>query len=609
MILQQLVKDYERILRYCNPVDDNEEEENETSNSLPAMYVEKPVRWKIVLDSNGKLEGIVPLSGGGKKERGKPMPVPSVVRTVNIAPLLFADTPAYVLGIGTGDKEDKNIGKKHQAFSDLVAQCATATGLPEVKAIQNFLEQWSNPETRPIVDIPFDPSDTLIFEVDGQEVTALTAIQKFWATYSASQQNASQPLYCLICGNFRPALESMPILLKRIPGGQPAGTALVSANSDVFESYGLTRATTSPICAECAEKFCKSLNALLASEQMSLRVANSLVYVFWSPSKGGEVVVSNLRQPDPAWVKSLLQSYHKRERRRLKNRSEFYALALSANMARAVVRDWLTTTIGHAEDNLAQWFAWQSIIDAYGQENKPLSLFRLAVSLYRKPEDIEDEVTLALSRTALHGDSLPLSMLNSAVMRCRAEASASKLRPERVITYERAALMTLILRSRQRFDNTKENSLLETPDTTVALTDDYRAQVCGRLLAILEKLQEEQADNRINTTLVDRFYGAASTAPATVFGTLLSDAQPHLAKLRKKNGGAYNRYQNLLETLLSRLDKYPTTLSVKQQALFSLGYYHQRAELRAAAIAGKEAKNARIAAEQDDNDQLELVSK
>ena len=51
---------------------------------------------------------------------------------------------------------------------------------------------------------------------------------------------------------------------------------------------------------------------------------------------------------------------------------------------------------------------------------------------------------------------------------------------------------------------------------------------------------------------MDRYFGAASTAPATVFGILLTNAnKAHLPKLRKTNPGAYQALQKRLEEILT----------------------------------------------------------
>ena len=115
------------------------------------------------------------------------------------------------------------------------------------------------------------------------------------------------------------------------------------------------------------------------------------------------------------------------------------------------------------------------------------------------------------------------------------------------------------------------------------------AYLCGRLLAVLEQIQK-QAIPGISATIIDRYFGTASSAPATVFGHLMRGAQAHLAKLRKTKEGAFYGLQQRLEEILNFLGEFPGTLTLKEQALFSLGYYHQRAFDRAAAREAKERK-------------------
>ena len=132
----------------------------------------------------------------------------------------------------------------------------------------------------------------------------------------------------------------------------------------------------------------------------------------------------------------------------------------------------------------------------------------------------------------------------------------------------------------------------------VQLDLDYPnpAYLCGRLLAVLEEAQRA-AIRDINTTVADRFYGTASTAPASVFGRLLKGVKPHLAKLQRDNPGAHYAIQGRLEEILSRLtaeQAFPRTLNLEQQGLFSLGYYHQRAHDRAQARQSAERRRQEL---------------
>ena len=115
------------------------------------------------------------------------------------------------------------------------------------------------------------------------------------------------------------------------------------------------------------------------------------------------------------------------------------------------------------------------------------------------------------------------------------------------------------------------------------------AYLCGRLLAVLEAVQRAAIPGA-NATITDRFFGAASTAPASVFGPLLRGARSHLSKLRKERRGTFEALERKLEEIQSGLTTFPKILSLEQQGFFNLGYYHQRAADRASAIAYRQAQ-------------------
>ena len=94
----------------------------------------------------------------------------------------------------------------------------------------------------------------------------------------------------------------------------------------------------------------------------------------------------------------------------------------------------------------------------------------------------------------------------------------------------------------------------------------------GRLFATLEKIQEE-ASPAINATIRDRYYGAASTTPVTVFTSLLRLKNAHLKKL---SYGRVVGFEKLLGEILGAVVDFPAHLALPDQGRFALGYYHQR---------------------------------
>ncbi len=564
MILQQLRSDSDRLV-----------------DLPPSMYDLKPVRWVVSLRGDGTLERFIRTDGEGKAAaRGQPRLVPQVKRTVGIRPLLLADTPAYTFGLpeaGENGKADR-AEAKHEAYLQLVEQCARETGEPAVEAVRRFLVSWAAGSDA--LPEEMTPGDLITFRVDGVYPVDLPAVRAFWAANAREAKGEKREgQQCLVCGQRAAIVDRHPVRIKGIPEGQPSGTDLVSVNAAAFESYGLAAAYSSPTCQDCGERYAKALNALLIGERTHLRVGPS-AFVFWT-SAGSFEALSFLSQPDPETVKDLLASYQKGVRRAQLDTTDFYATALSANSSRAVVRDWLHTTVGRVQDQLARWFALLETTDPYGQPGTPLGVFRLAASLYRDAsKEMVAQVPRQLVRAALYGDPLPASLLALAVRRNRAEQD---------VTYPRAALTkAVLLSSSPDLEEYQRMSIVDPKHPEPA----YH---CGRLLAELEGLQQA-ANPGINTTLVDRFYGAASTAPASAFGNLLRDGQAHLSVLRRTRRGAYQAIQQRLEEILAALGgQWPASLTLQEQAYFSLGYYHQRAHNRAQAIEAKAAREARAA--------------
>jgi CRISPR-associated protein Csd1 len=566
MILQQLARDAERIVGGEMP---------------PPMYDLKPVKWIIDLDRNGAFLGCIPTvgreTGGKRRDKGKErlVPILSRKRTMKPVPQLLADKISYTLGLPTNDN---NAPKQHSTYCTLVESCAARTGNPNVRAVATFLKRWTLDDGAPARwGAEIESNDLITFRVDGRFPVDDADVREFWVGYLAEsyEEGAGDASQCLVCGARKPIPERLPVPIQGIPGGQTSGIPLVGVNAEAFESFDLPKARTAGVCSDCAERFGKALNRLLAAEDSHLRVG-PLVYVFWTREGAGLPLLDFLNHPDPDAVKRLLTAYRSGTPFTAVDELAFYATALTASGGRAVIRDWLHTTIGGAARNLARWFELVRQVDAYGEPGSPVGVFRLAASLYRDAnKELVAQVPRALISTALHGDPLPGWLLPQAVNRCRAEQD---------VTYPRAALIKAALLSH---DPGKEGTM-----SALDTNERRPGYVCGRLLAVLESIQR-QAITGINATLVDRFFGAASTAPASVFGNLLSDAQPHLAKLRKTRPGTHEALQQRMEEVLSLLNEFPRTLPLQEQAYFSLGYYHQRATDRAAARERKAARDAK----------------
>jgi CRISPR-associated protein Csd1 len=205
----------------------------------------------------------------------------------------------------------------------------------------------------------------------------LTSVRQFWALATTEagddvDESTEAQMQCLICGELRRPLKRLPFKIKRIPGGQTSGMALISANVPAFGSYGLEASLIAPTCHECGERFSNAANELIADERTHLTVG-PLVYLFWTKEERSFSVASLLSRPEPDEVRALIRAaFSGQEAATEIDVTPFYATAFSASGARVVVRDWLDTTVTEVQRHLARYFALQQLVERDGQDGHPL---------------------------------------------------------------------------------------------------------------------------------------------------------------------------------------------------------------------------------------------
>ena len=547
----------------------------------PEGYGPLAIRYLIELDGEGRLLSPTPVDTADpsrrEARRGQTYLAPALRRGSAVRALLLADNATYVLGMSKGpsERETRWAASCHQAFTELVSECAAATGDPGAAAVDAFLNGGGLQQLA--LDEAFDATANLTFRVDGRLPFEASAIQRYWARRNEPQENVMQ---CVVCGERRPALERLQTVIKGIPGGQSSGTAIISFNESAYESYGLEASLNAPICAECAARSHHTLNRLLRDEQHRLIIGGSIL-VCWTREPTDVPFLEVLSQPTPEDVRRLMLSpYGVRAAPVEGNR--FYAALLGASGGRAQIRSWLDATVDEAQKNLAKWFSRQRIVDRWGAIDSHLGISELAMATVRVKDALAPHLVSTLFMAALGGHALAADVSLSVLRRIRVGPDKTKRETEWVQHRHAAMLKLAICSQRPEWEDTMSQ---------LDLTNTSPAYLCGRLLAELEEAQRRAIED-VGASIIDRYYGTASSAPATVFGTLLANAQSHLAKLERDNRGAYGGIQAAIEDILASLDSFPTTLTLIDQSLFALGYYHQRAHNRAQAIAHKQEAQA-----------------
>lgn len=559
-------------------------------NVAPQGWSQEKFGWCIVLDGDGTPVDVENLHDtlSGKKPKPTLHPVPAAVkRTVAIAPNFLWDKSAYVLGRTAG--EGKRTADEHAAFVALHLKRLAGQNDAGLIALRRFLEKW-RPEH--FERLPHGGPEMLdaniLFKLDGENgyIHDRSAARALVETQASN--DADNGVFCLVTGQQGPVARLHPTI-KGVEGAQSSGAALVSFNLDAFTSLGKEQGENAPTSEAAAFKYGTALNQLLTRNGPNRlrRPIGDATVVFWAEAgdpkaaEAADEFAFEWLQGDPTNETETARIRDEMEkvaagrpisdvRAGLDPATLFHVLGLSPNAARLSVRFWLTDSLDHFARSLAQHHQDMRIDPLpYGWGAAP-SVGRLlanSTALQRDSKNIPPLLAGEVMRAVLTGSRYPQSLLAAALMRLRAGDNAAS-------GWHAAVIRAVLVRQRRR--NPKVPEPGETP-MSLQRDYDHPGYQLGRLFAVYE-LAQRSALGRVNASIRDKYFGAASATPASVFPIIVRGGQNHLSKVRKEKPGWAALIEKELEEIHSHLDPaLPRSLSLQKQGEFAIGYYHQRA--------------------------------
>lgn len=566
-------------------------------------YEPAPVAYLVHLARNGRYLNVEPVTGtprldakGRPKGKAKPpsRPVPRRSdRTIATYAEFLVDKAEYVFGIDpTGKRAAEQLAKRKELFTARVAEVARELDLPSLHAVEAFLrapvpqeielllrpekESEKNDRAGALFAFVHDPDGGVAAVHDDPRVRA-------WFARTLDAAEESTLGQCLVTGRENVPLTRLHAKPKGIPPRSltKGGVPITSTNAAAFNSYGLEHIGCAPVSRTANIAVETALNRLLdpayrkpsgeTAEQRSLDISPDTTFLYWSREDAGLEFLGNLDRDEPKAIAALLHAPYKTRHAPIDDPSAFYGLVLSGMQGRAIVRSFLTSTVRDVARAVDRYRAEVEIVKPYGQEPGGFSLFeyRRALAPLRDVARLPPALGTDLYLAILFGRPFPRAILQAIVSRNRVEFLPKREkgagRDEMLLASRASLLKAYFARNHEQ------------EDITVAL-DRTRTDVpyrLGRLLAVIERLQADALGD-INATIVDRYYGSASSTPAAVFPALLRRSQHHLGKLRREKKGLSINSEKLIQETVSDLVTFPKTMTLEQQGVFALGYYHQR---------------------------------
>ncbi len=568
-----------------------------------AGFVPKTVRWLIVFSKKGEFLNVVDqVDANDKRSKGRVFSkVPHLILTS--APRLrqfLVDSAQYALLYGQ-DKPDKKLLDKHDFFIELLENASASEPFfkPIAAALRDDAIRLQICAALDAEAKSAKPADNVTFAVMEDGLPRVLVERDTWHDWWRNRFEELSPddfgeidqMRCLLTGKLTIPADKHP-KIKGLSGvGGKVETNLISFNAKSFCSYGFdvpkNGSLNAAVHRDAAEQYAMALNHLIAHQSETLAGAK---VVYWYSGLKDELKpeedpvnhlinaidvqpIADQDENGPAGtetvafekqatgrVRETLQALRTGKRPELIG-ARFHVMTISGNAARVVVRSYIEGELSDLIESVEAWFRDFEIVHRYGRElaKKPKFISVLG-AMVRDLKDIEGPWVDALFLCALLDRPIPFDALARTLARVRID-----IIQDEPLSHARFGLLKAF---RRRIGD---------KDMTTHLNEEHPepAYHCGRLMAVLAYIQY-RALGDVGAGVVQRYYAAASTTPALVLGRLMRAAQFHLDKIEEK--GLRIGLDNRLAEVWTKLkDRVPATLTLEEQTLFAMGYYHQKA--------------------------------
>ncbi|HXT06707.1 MAG TPA: type I-C CRISPR-associated protein Cas8c/Csd1 [Roseiarcus sp.] len=568
-ILAALAKAYERL-----------------PDAPPYGYSAEKVGFLISLDAGGAVAHVIDLrEGEGRKKTAPQMVVPQgAKRASGISPNFLWDKTAYVLGVTAA--EGKRTADEHAAFVKRHLDALADATDPGLAALGAFLTRWTPDQFIAPVwpDDMKDQNVAFTYEPDRRTWRTLQdrpAARSLWQRLAAEGDRNSA--ICLVSGEAGPVARLHPAV-KGVWGAQSSGASIVSFNLDAFTSYGHEQGDNAPISEAAAFAYTTALNRFLERDSGHRIQIGDASTVFWADASDATVSAEAealfLAWVDPSATQAAVNEASEAAKiaakldairqgkplaeinPALEQNVPFHVLALAPNAARLSIRFYLEDDFGAIATNYRRYCDDMRIAPPPRDAQPALWKYLAETAVLGKRENVPPNLAGEWLRSILTGTHYPQTLLATILMRIRADGDVSALRV--------SMLKAVLIRNLNR------------KDAPVALDSDNRDKgyLLGRLFAVYEHIQSAALGAKVNATVKDKFYASASAQPRKVFALLERGSANHLAKVGKASPGRKvnleKRVGAIMDLMSPSEEPFPAALGAEQQALFGLGYYHQR---------------------------------
>lgn len=570
-------------------------------------YSDVEIKYLICLSEDGMLKDIIAcqksetiVKGNKEKTILKPirMVFPQRIEFSGIKSNIIEHRAEYIFGLEYDKLNDKFILRedKFKEFSNTNLSFLENVDSKITKAYKNFIKNWIpiNEIDNPILlKIKKDYSGSkFAFCLNGKPEALLNEDEKVikkWSNYKNVYEEECIEGVCAIYGK-RNRIARIHKKINGIKGGQSTGTVLIGYNNQSDCSYCNEQSYNSSISEIAMNKYTKAMNYIAQYNNIPI---DDITILYWSIGCGenAENVMYNLlfgkRDANISndemseiineFVIKLKEGILTEDRyEKILNidfNGDYYIVGIKPNVSRLSVKFIYKNRFSTIFKNV---LLHQSDIKMINNYKKPVYLYEIRnelISPKSSKENINPTLMAKLLDSIVQGYKYPVELLDNVIRRIKTDSDEPENNKNNIkMNNIRVGLIKAFLNRKNRFENKKE-------EITMGLNEENenQAYLCGRLFAVLQKIQEESVQakgGKLNKTIKDSYFSKAVSRPVLVFPKLIELAQYHLNNL--ENDGRKVNFNKLIGFIVSNLNnEFPKYLSLEDQGRFIIGYYQQ----------------------------------
>ena len=476
----------------------------------------------IMLRKDGTVSDIInveqesePDSKGKTKLQPISVVLPERTQKPGIDGNIVEHRPLYIFGLnydnksGTYSTEDSTdkAKKSHKAFVDKNLEFTEGMTSDIVTAYRNFLQKW-NPQVETENELLVNlgkaySTANFIFGLDGHPEIKLHDTDGEIAQKITELKKSAGPVQgndiCAVTGE-KGEISVTHDKIKGVRNANATGALMVCVNNTAECSYGKEQAYNSSITQTTMKHYTEALNTLIADKNHRIYL-DDMTVVFWAmsddDSKETDLFASMLGFDDKIDADEmngiLLKSLNDVNQGKspdfteldIDKNVEFYIVGIAPNVSRLAQKFIYRDKFGNIFSHIARHQADIMIVNSKG--NIPMwRIFRELRPPKSKSYTTPPPLMASVFSAIINGTRYPEALLENVIRRVKTDRDDKDDKKNVKVNYVRAGIIKACINRKDRYSKNKEEIKM-----ALDIENNNQAYLCGRLLAVAEKIQRE----------------------------------------------------------------------------------------------------------------------